>query len=206
MSRPKPPRISQFVWSLILPCSIRDSLLGDIEEEFARIADSQSAVRARRWYVKELLRSAWAVLSWRFVTSLVTRALLAAATGFAAIYLFEFIAFDWVFGDALRGTASVYGDVSKVVAFGSSELFISGLVAGSAATLLSRTDGSQLWVMSALTLAGFLIGYSIYHAFAMPELMSVKLRLSLMMLKVPFVLLGAWAGASMFSRCFAPAR
>lgn len=201
MSSQYPPKISQFIWSLILPSSIRDSLLGDLDEEFTRIARSQSVARARYWYSMELLRSSGSLLAWRLLNSLAVRALVAAAIGFAAVHLFEAIAFDWVFGDGQRGSPSVYSDVAKVVAFGSAELFVSGMVAGVTAGGLSLRIGSQLWLGSALTLAGFMMGYSIFYAFATPDLMSIQLRVSLMMLMVPFVLFGAWVGARVVARC-----
>lgn len=201
-----PPRLIQHVWSLILPPAMRDGLLGDVEQEFSRIAAEQSVACAQRWYVRELLRSVWPVLSWRLFTSLLLRAMIAASIGIAAIYLFEFLAYDLVFGESQSGTPAVYSDFSKVIAFGSIELFLSGVVAGAVASSLSLRGGAPLWVVAALTLAGFLIGYSIFYAFALPDLMSVQLRLALMTLKVPVILAGAWVGARLCGRWIAVLR
>lgn len=59
MKVPRPPRLSQKLLALVLPSSLRgEAVLGDMEEEYGRLVESEGAFRARWWY----RRQAWRII------------------------------------------------------------------------------------------------------------------------------------------------
>lgn len=59
MTAPTPPRLAGWLLATFLPESERETIPGDLAEEFAVLAADESPARARRWYWRQTSASLW---------------------------------------------------------------------------------------------------------------------------------------------------
>lgn len=78
-----PPLLGRAVLWLCLPSSERESVPGDLHEEFQAIAREQGTAGARRWFLRQAMASALPLLSQRWRQGEMPRLLLIALAGFA---------------------------------------------------------------------------------------------------------------------------
>jgi hypothetical protein len=79
----KPPLLSQALLFAVAGSEDADCIAGDLEEEFALIQDARGRAAARRWYTRQVARSAGALLGLRIRSGEFTQAALLASLGVA---------------------------------------------------------------------------------------------------------------------------
>ena len=191
---PTPPRGATWLISLFVDHEEADSILGDLSEEFSRLAFHSGTACARRWYWRQALKSvphlifsAFLAAPWTTILAALAgfllRRLVSRLPGYATFFLVDKFAIHEHHFGLYRFLASTALDIEHVLTF----LLIGGFVA-----LLARKREMPPAILLALFWAAMSIVGSVFGAIKSEDY-GTLLRLSWYFTDSLAVILGALA-------------
>jgi hypothetical protein len=154
------PAIAEFLMeALVSDASLREAVIGDLREEYQRVASRETVGLATRWYWSQLARSTipFAALSVSRGSALDKMRFVAGVLGGYAVIIALLIVSLWAVGWAFA-FADQSSYVSGVLAFGETPglvlvwSFVMAAVSGIAAGYVAARVGDRTAVATALTL------------------------------------------------------
>ncbi len=197
MENRNPPRLQQLLMSLLSPRHMRAELLGDMHEEYNRIASQHSRSAASRWYRRQLWKSAGILVGRRVQAYRPELIALGAFLGYWTIYYCELAALKFLTGLSKSGVDSHFlaNNLLLVLAMELFAFTAGGLMIGVISGLARASH--RVRIVACLVLTGVFVVPTMINMFVYPDAVPVVLRVIVSILALPLITIGSVLGAKL---------